>query len=161
MEILDLHPWVAQRQRWKAWLPFWKTLNSRPNARPRVPEKHELKPGHERGSPGQVVGSLQRGVPALAKCVEPSRLSFPKQAPSFNPTQLLDEPHQTVFLDPVSQAADHAAFLQLPPRVRVHASKSQAFELLRFLDAHGRLRLVPEEKINKGLSLRCLQSGER
>ena len=36
-----------------------------------------------------------------------------------------------------------------PPRVRIHASREQAFELLKFLYRHQRLRLIPEEKIRK------------
>ena len=107
------------------------------------------KPGHQSGDPGEVVGSLTKGIPQLAKCVEPSRLSFPKEAPTFDPTDLFDEPHKSVFQDPISQAEEPDWAKVEPPRVRIHASKDQAMELIRFLDHHRRLLLVPGEKVRE------------
>lgn len=105
--------------------------------------------GHQCGDPGEVVGSLPQGVPQLAKCVEPSRLSFPKDAPGFDPTELFEEPHKSVYKDPVAHAASPDLSKWEPPRVRIHASRDQALELLQFLDRHHRLRLVPVEKVRK------------
>eukprot|EP00438_Fugacium_kawagutii_P019952 Skav226915 [mRNA] locus=scaffold1147:35131:36597:+ [translate_table: standard] len=105
------------------------------------------KVSHERGHPGTLAGLLKQGTIAVAKCVEPSRLSFPAEAPMFDPTELYDEPHKTVYQDPISLAISPEESNLEPPRVRVHASKQQALELMSFLDRHNRLRLVPEEKV--------------
>eukprot|EP00438_Fugacium_kawagutii_P014015 Skav204090 [mRNA] locus=scaffold3129:371114:378324:+ [translate_table: standard] len=96
------------------------------------------------------IGTLKNGAPQLAKSVEPSRLSFPKDAPTFDPTKYFDEPHKTVYQDPISVAMSPEECLVEPPRVRIHASRPEALELLRFLDEHHRLKLVPEKKIRKG-----------
>lgn len=105
--------------------------------------------GHQCGDPGEVVGKMPQGLPQLAKCVEPSRLSFPKDAPHFDPTKFFDEPHRSVYQDPIAEAEEPDFSKWEPPRVRIHASKEQAMELIRFLDRHQRLRLVPEEKVRK------------
>eukprot|EP00438_Fugacium_kawagutii_P021961 Skav208057 [mRNA] locus=scaffold1124:175499:180298:- [translate_table: standard] len=96
------------------------------------------------------IGSLKNGAPQLAKCVEPSRLSFPRDAPVFDPTEYYDEPHRTTYIDPISTAIAPEECLVEPPRVRIHASRTQALELLHFLDRHHRLKLVPEKKIRQG-----------
>ena len=64
----------------------------------------QLQSGHQHGHPGQVVGRCKKNTTQLAKCVEPSRLSFPKEAPRFDPTDLLEGVHQQVFQDPISLA---------------------------------------------------------
>eukprot|EP00438_Fugacium_kawagutii_P035715 Skav234674 [mRNA] locus=scaffold1131:475680:480491:- [translate_table: standard] len=103
--------------------------------------------GHLNGDPGEVVGRLPHGAPAVAKCVEPSRLSFPAEAPKFDPTELFDEPHRTTYVDPISLATDPMCSSWEPPRVRIHASKKQALELMEFLDRHSRLRLAAAKSI--------------
>lgn len=110
---------------------------------------NEPQPGHQKGDPGRVVGRLQKPAPQLAKCVEPSRLSFPQDAPAFDPSSMLEEPHKKVYEDPISCAISEDFSLE-PPRVRVHGSKDQALGLFRFLDQHHRLRLVPREKVRDG-----------
>lgn len=60
--------------------------------------------GHDCGDPGTVIGRLKHGAPVVAKCVEPSRLSFPAEAPKFDPSDLLEEPRKTVYQDPLSRA---------------------------------------------------------
>ena len=107
------------------------------------------KVGHDYGNPGRVIGTLKAGVPQLAKCVEPSRLSFPEGAPRFDPTPLLEEPHYSMYVDPISQAIDPHESKVEPPRVRVHASKEQALQLFKFLDDHHRLRLVPAKRVRR------------
>lgn len=111
---------------------------------------NEPQPGHQKGDPGRVVGRLQKPAPQLAKCVEPSRLSFPQDAPAFDPSSMLEEPHKKVYEDPISCAISPEDFSLEPPRVRVHGSKDQALGLFRFLDQHHRLRLVPREKVRDG-----------
>eukprot|EP00438_Fugacium_kawagutii_P020227 Skav232464 [mRNA] locus=scaffold2877:29131:33540:+ [translate_table: standard] len=114
------------------------------------PSDEACKAGHDYSHPGRVVGSLKNGELHLAKCVEPSRLSFPNAAPQFDPMPLLEEPHKSMYMDPISQAVAPEELTVEPPRVRIHASKEQALGLFQLLDANHRLRLVPEEKIRKG-----------
>ena len=93
---------------------------------------------------------MPHGLRQLAKCVEPSRLSFPRDASRFDPTKFFDEPHRSVYQDPTIVAAKQPDLSKWePPRVRILASKEQAMELIRFLDRHQRLRLVPAEKARK------------
>ena len=108
-----------------------------------------LAPGHETADAGKVVGKLATGAPVLAKSVDAARLSIPREPPEFDPTSLFDEPHRTVYTDPVSQAADHVASDLIPPKVRVHASWDQSLRFIQFLDEHHRLELVPAEKVRE------------
>ena len=64
--LIELEQKVA-----KTLLPY----EHRPAAQERPHEKASM--GHEHGSPGIVVGTLPNSALQLAKCVEPSRLSFP------------------------------------------------------------------------------------
>ena len=96
---------------------------------------------------GEVLGSVRVGNPSVAKEVEPKRLSVPLDPPEFQPEDLLPHHHLQVFKDPVKFATDPASSSIVPPRVQLHASRSQAFELLHFLDQRQRLVLAPEEKV--------------
>ena len=109
-------------------------------------EPRRLKVGAS-GSAGHVVGSLRMSNPVVAKEVEPNRLSVPSEPPEFRPEELLPKHHRDVYEDPVKFAIDPAAASELPPRVQLHASRSQAFELLHFLDRRHRLSLAPESKV--------------
>jgi hypothetical protein len=96
---------------------------------------------------GSVVGSLKFGNQIVAKEVETSRLSVPHDPPEFDPGDLLPFHHREVFNDPVKFAADPMTASESPPRVQLHASRRQAFELLHFLDQRHRLTLAPESKV--------------
>jgi len=96
---------------------------------------------------GSVVGSLKFGSQMVAKEVETSRLSVPHDPPEFDPGDLLPFHHREVFNDPVKFAADPMTASESPPRVQLHASRRQAFELLHFLDQRHRLTLAPESKV--------------
>ena len=96
---------------------------------------------------GRVLGSMKAGNPSVAKEVETDRLSVPLDPPEFQPDNLLPSHHRSVFRDPVKFATDPALSSTAPPRVQLHASRSQAFELLHFLDRRQRLVLAPEEKV--------------
>ena len=63
-----------------------------------------VKPGHQSGDAGVVVGRISRGTPILAKDIEPDRLSFPRSLPEFDPTELLHGAHREVYLDPIALA---------------------------------------------------------
>ena len=109
-----------------------------------------LKPGHQHGDGGEVVGKLSTGIPVLAKEIEPHRLSFPKSLPEFDPTMLYDGVHRDVYADPTASALSPDAAAGPPPRVQVRASARNALELLHFLDDHHRLRLVPKSLVRTG-----------
>ena len=96
---------------------------------------------------GSVLGSMKVGNPVVAKEVETSRLSVPHEPPEFDPSALLPPHHREVFHDPIKFAVDPTATSVKPPRVQLHASRSQAFELLHFLDQRHRLSLAPESKV--------------
>ena len=112
-------------------------------------KKSALRRGFEQTYRGEVVGTMTSGTPVLAKEIDASRLSFPKEKPEFNPAELFDEPHKTVFLDPVKLANTPDFENNPPPKVHLRATHSKALELLHFLDHHHRLRIVPEHKIRK------------
>ena len=106
-----------------------------------------LKTGACRDSAGRVVGSAKTGNPNAAKEVDASRLSVPLEPPEFRPDTLLPEHHKEVYQDPIKFAVDPSSASSMPPRVQLHASRRQAFELLHFLDKRHRLVLAPETKI--------------
>lgn len=109
--------------------------------------KTDLKVGHQLGESGTVVGRLASGVPTLAKEVDPARISLPTSRPTFDPGDLLTQPHLQVYNDPISTARAPDPSVDRPPRVRVHGSKQKAMGLLRLLDDRNRLRLAPGKKI--------------
>lgn len=109
----------------------------------------ELKPGARRSDGGEVIGRLKEGVPMLAKDVDATRLSFPAEAPEFDPIDLLDEPHRSMYTNPISQARSPDPHIDRPPRVAVKASRKQAFALMEFLDKHHRLRLASPSDVRE------------
>eukprot|EP00435_Cladocopium_sp_Y103_P033667 s2641_g8.t1 len=111
-----------------------------------LPEAQFLKVGTAPAA-GQVIGSVKVGNPSVAKEVEPKRLSVPVDPPEFQPDDLLPSHHRQVFRNPLSFATDPSLSSIVPPRVQLHASRSQAFELLHFLDQRHRLVLAPEKKV--------------
>ena len=100
-------------------------------------------------SAGEVVGSMSGAKPMEAKAIEPERLSLPSAPPSFDPTSLLPKQHREVFLDPVAQAEPVDPFADRPPKVRVHASRKQFRELLKRLDASGRIVLAKPDQVRE------------
>ena len=111
--------------------------------------RSRLQAGSSSTAAGVVVGRISTGVPSLAKDIEPSRLSFPKDAAEFNPTDLLDEPHKTVYTNPTSLAREPDLELDRPPRVQVRASEKRTWELIRFLDDHRRLGLAAPHQVRE------------
>eukprot|EP00435_Cladocopium_sp_Y103_P042123 s672_g11.t1 len=105
--------------------------------------------GHGLADPGEVVGKLKMGAPVLAKSVDATRLSVPSQPPEFDPSVLFDFPHKEVYADPVARAIAPASAVGTPPKVRVHASRDQAFQFVKFLDERGLLTLAPAEKVRR------------
>ena len=70
-------------------------------------------------------------------------MKFPQEAPGFDPTDLFDAEHKNLYMDPGMFSFEPDSSAPPPPRVRIHADRAGAFELLHFLDKHKRLRLVP------------------
>lgn len=125
--------------------------NSYENVKERSrPGSHVAKVGHEHGSHPEVIGKHSNSEMVQAKRVDASRLTFPQEKPAFDPLQLFGEPHATVYRDPISCALQPGNETEPPPRVRAHGSETDAMQLFRFLDGHGRLRVVPEEKVRLG-----------
>ncbi|CAL1137610.1 unnamed protein product [Cladocopium goreaui] len=105
--------------------------------------------GHCLADPGVVVGKLKTGAPVLAKSVDATRLSVPNQPPEFDPSVLFGFPHKEVYVDPVARAMEPASAVEAPPKVRVHASRDQALQFVKFLDDRGLLTLAPAEKVRR------------
>ena len=99
---------------------------------------------------GRVVGKFCHEAIQVAKDVEPDRLSVPTEPPQFRPEKLFDEPHRTIFKDPISLANEDPDQLPLPPRVSIRASREGALQLLRFLDERHRLSFIAESKVRPG-----------
>jgi hypothetical protein len=95
---------------------------------------------------GEVIGRMVGAQPVVAKAIETERLSFPSALPSFDPTPLLPKRHREVFCDPVSLAEPVDPAVDRPPKVRVHASRAQVKELVKRLDASGRILLAIDLK---------------
>ena len=125
-------------------------MGSLKRARPVAATSEPFLPEEDLLDSGEVIGRCQIGIPVLAKDVEAERLTFPADAPWFNPSKFFDKQHRVVFEDPASQAVEVDDNQQLP-RVQVRASRSRAMELLRFLDRHHRLVLASEKNVRCGL----------
>ena len=119
-----------------------------------LPESYKRHP-HEPGflkvgvstDAGKVVGHLKTSNPIVAKEVETHRLSVPMEPPEFRPGDLLPPHHLAVFEDPLKFASDPLTVSTPPPKVHLHASRQQAFDLLRFLDERQRLSLAPKTEV--------------
>ena len=109
--------------------------------------EHVFRSASDFDADGAVVGHLGKREFVVAKEIEPSRLSVPLEPPQFRAEDLFDEPHRSVFEDPISQARDPSSSACVPPRVRLHASRRRAFEFLHFLDQRHRLLFAPESKV--------------
>ena len=120
----------------------WRAQSGVCTARPRAA-------GHCLADPGVVVGKLKTGAPVLAKSVDATRLSVPNQPPEFDPSVLFGFPHKEVYVDPVARAMEPASAVEAPPKVRVHASRDQALQFVKFLDDRGLLTLAPAEKVRR------------
>lgn len=79
-------------------------------------------------------GGLARMILWLQKRLNLHSLSVSLESPQFRAEDLFDEPHGNVFVDLIAKAKDPAKSAIVPPRVRLHASRRQAFEFLHFLD---------------------------
>ena len=113
-------------------------------------EQSLLKPGPalERG---EELGFYSGADIMNAKDIEPERLSFPQDRPTFNPAPYLDEEHRQCYEDPASLADNDLLHQLVPPRVQIKANKEQSQSLLRFLDRHHRLSLEREKDIQPKL----------
>lgn len=109
-------------------------------------EDLSLVPGSDRGGQSQVVGSLSTAMPVQAQKLVAERVALPREIPEFDPTPLFDEPHRTVYQDPISLATDPACASE-PPRVKVHANRAAALAFVEKLDSHHRLRLAKKSEI--------------
>ena len=81
---------------------------------------------------------------ALAKDVQVSRLSFPRE-PRFDPCPVLDDQLRSLYLHPLAHACTFDELGIDPPRVRFRAAdKRERLDFLSLLDSSGLLLLHPE-----------------
>eukprot|EP00438_Fugacium_kawagutii_P018146 Skav206346 [mRNA] locus=scaffold3448:18626:25158:+ [translate_table: standard] len=129
----------------------------------RLPKEQALHaaPRHQREGQalGRVVGSLKVAAPVIAKPIIASRLSLPREPPLFDPMEFLEDPHRTIYEDPVS-LAEPIREGEAPPRVRVHGSAAQKWDFVEFLDSHHRLKLAPEKKVRPALACGAFALGK-
>ena len=103
-----------------------------------------------RGSPGEVVGQLDKKVEHVAKDIEAGRLKFWGR-PCFNPVPFLDDRSRSVYLRPFAHARVFEPQTESVPRVRVRCSREELFKFLHLLDSSDRLGLFPSSDIREGL----------
>lgn len=98
-----------------------------------------------------VCGQMSGGAAVVAKQIEAHRLSLPTKPPAFDPGKLLPRLHRKVYLDPVSLAVPEDPPEDQLPKVRVRANHQQVLDLLRRLDASGRIVLATPNQVRESL----------
>ena len=92
----------------------------------------------------------------LAKDLEVSRLSLPKEPPGFDPCPYMDRHLRDVYLHPSRHSVPVAEAPLPPAKVKVRAaSKTEKLELLAVLDAAGRLQLSDAASVDLAACLPC------
>ncbi len=106
-------------------------------------------PGLQAESAGELVGQLPGRQLSVAKTIEADRIDF-RGTPEFDAAPFLDPLGRALYLDPVSQAIRPEDSLVEPPPVKIFASETEKWKLLRKLDASGRLGVILEGEIYQG-----------
>ena len=101
------------------------------------------------GHPGAVIGSMPADMLPLAKCIEPSRLSF-FGSPSFDPLPFLDPVNRAWYADPVALSEEAFRLGSHPPKVRVRCALEEHMRFFKLLDDGGRLALHPVSALREG-----------
>ena len=102
-------------------------------------------PGLQAESAGELVGQLPGRQLSVAKTIEADRIDF-RGTPEFDAAPFLDPLGRALYLDPVSQAIRPVE----PPPVKIFASETEKWKLLRKLDASGRLGAILEGEVYQG-----------
>ena len=103
-------------------------------------------PGKVSERPGLVLGVSESSSMTTFKPVNPSRLTFMGQ-PSFDPSSFLDPLSRKIFQDPLQTREDPRTSLKLPPKLRVHCSRSEKIRLFELLDSSNRLALFEASEV--------------
>ena len=150
MSLLQLHPWAARPPKVEdiegaisklglfeqhACSAFeTSAFESSGGQRPVVRRAPFFSPGLQRAFAGKVwVGFLPGKEMVPAKSIEASRLEF-RGEPVFDPTPFLDPLGQKIFNHPLQMAMDPRELSESVPPVRVFASETEKWALLRKLD---------------------------
>ena len=117
--------------------------------RPVVRRAPFFSPGLQRAFAGKVCGFLPGKEMVPAKSIEASRLEF-RGEPVFDPTPFLDPLGQKIFNHPLQMAMDPRELSESVPPVRVFASETEKWALLRKLDKTGRLGVLRSSEVLHG-----------
>ena len=117
--------------------------------RPVVRKASFFSPGLQRTFAGEVCGTLQGRDMIAAKSIEAERLEF-RGEPVFDPTPFLDPVGQRIFQHPIAMAKDPCELEGPIPPVRIFASETEKWALLRKLDSSGRLGVVRSSEVLPG-----------
>ena len=113
-----------------------------------VSSSSSLRSGSDALAVGEIIGSMHQGTPVVAKEVDLNVCPCQKRDLLLTRQPFLEEPHLSVYKDPIASAVAPACSLESPPRVRVHTKKGKQLEFLRFLDSHHhRLALATEAEV--------------
>ena len=102
-------------------------------------------PGLQKAQPCAEVGLFGRSEVMIARPITADQVDF-RGRPSFDPVPYLDEKSKFVYCHPLQAANSPESCPFDPPRVRIHASESEKWRLLKKLDESFRLGVVPVEK---------------
>ena len=103
-------------------------------------------PGKVSERPGLVLGVSESSSMTTFKPVNPSRLTFMGQ-PSFDPSSFLDPISRQIFQDPLETREGPRTSLKVPPKLRVHCSRSEKIRLFELLDSSNRLALFEASEV--------------
>lgn len=101
-------------------------------------------------SAGDIIGQLTHQAIVVAKPIEADRLEF-KGRPAFDPVPFMDEQSRAIFERPLDQALPLSETNHQIPRLRVHGTRAEVWKLLTKLDESGRLGLIPNAEVHRGL----------
>lgn len=106
-------------------------------------------PGLQADSAGELIGQLPGSQLSVAKTIEADRIDFRGQ-PDFDAAPFLDPLGKSLYLDPVGYSMKPEESANQPPQVKIFASESEKWKLLRKLDATGRLGAIREGEVYPG-----------
>ena len=106
-------------------------------------------PGLQAETAGELIGQLPGSQLTVAKTIEADRIDF-RGRPEFDAAPFLDPLGKSLYLDPVGYSMKPEESMEQPPPVKIFASESEKWKLLRKLDASGRLGAIREGEVYPG-----------
>ena len=108
----------------------------------KLPSFRDLRPGLRHAFGGDVIGNAgTSGQSVTAKAIVADRIKF-RGTPSFDPSPYLDRRGEAIFNRPLDMALTPEDVGVDPPKVKIHASRTERDRLLHLLDAGNRLGFV-------------------